>query len=520
MPKTTSAPKTITLDGKHRLSLADVLAVAGGARVALGEGALKKIRAARRVVEQQVSDGVPAYGITTGVGSQKDYLLEGAEIHDFNDGVIAAHATAFKGPFLPDNVLRAIGLILVTQYSWGFSGVRPELVERIVERLNDNDLPYVVGEGSLGVADLTPMAQFARGLTRPGKHGGREEGNRFPLEAKEGLSLMNNNAYALATGVMYLAETARVLSAFDLAWALSLEGFRGNPSPVCEAVPRINGVSGHRETAGLMARLLEGSDLWQPGVPRFLQDPLSFRCAPRVHGAVRQALNWAVRVWEEEMNSVMDNPIVDPAGNDGKGAVHSHGSVDSTLLTMAIDNLRNVVVKMAQIANERAQKLHMPSFSGLPVGLAQEWAPDGGVQYLLLGHVMASNVATVRQNSLPALQNTPGPQADGVEDHAGFAPHALEGLSAQLDALWRIAGLEAAIACWAIDRRELPAEFLGAGVRDAYSRILPHLPIGREGTGPFDPGPVVEELQALTSLPPELSAGLKVRSSVPLPGES
>lgn len=509
---------TVTLDGKHRLSLADVLSVAGGARVSLAESAIKKIRAARKVVEKQVADGIPAYGITTGVGSQKDYLLEGAEIHDFNDSVIAAHATAYAGPYVPETVLRAIGVILATQYCWGFSGVRPVLVERIVERLNDNDLPFVVGEGSLGVADLSPMAQFARGLTRPGKHGGREEGNRFPLEAKEGLSLMNNNAYTLATGVMCLAETARVLSAFDMAWALSMEGFRGNPSPVDEAVPRINGVSAHRETAAMMAKLLDGSDLWQPEMPRFLQDPLSFRCAPRVHGAVRQALVWAVQVWEEEMNSVMDNPIIDPAGGaSGEGRVLSHGSVDSTQLTMALDNLRNVVVKMAQIANERAQKLHMPAFSGLPVGLAQEWAPDGGVQYLLLGHVMASYVASVRQHSMPALQNTPGPQADGVEDHAGFAPHALEGLTAQLNALWRVVALEASIACWAIDRRELPPEFLGAGVREAYTRIRPHLPIGQEGTGPFDPGPVMAELQALTALPPELSAGLRIRSE-PVPG--
>jgi histidine ammonia-lyase len=306
------------------------------------------------------------------------------------------------------------------------------------------------------------------------------------------MSLLNSNALTLAAGALALAEVKRLLDALDLAAALALEGFRGNLGAWSEAVERAHPQAGHAASGQALRRLLADSALWQPGAPRLLQDPLSLRCAPQIHGAARTALAWAWEAWEGALNAVADNPLIDRAA----GAAVSHGSMETTLLAVALDALRLAVGKAIEASGERVHKLQWPSFSGLPAGLAAEAGAAGGVQFLNLGHIAAAKVAAARIAAQPVALQYRGQVCDGVEDVGGMAPFAVEETERQLDAAWTAVAVEAAVAVWAIARRDLPVDGLGRGLRDPWQAIRPLLPIGREGEAPFDLAPIEAWLRA------------------------
>jgi histidine ammonia-lyase len=321
----------------------------------------------------------------------------------------------------------------------------------------------------------------------------RPEAKRLGLpRPKETLSLINNNAVSLAQGAMALATAERLLAAFDLAAAAALEGFRGNLGAISEVANHAHKRPGQRRAALRLRHLLADSLLWNKGEARLLQDPLSFRCVSQVHGAAAEVFASGAQIWNSELNSVNDNPIID---RETEGAV-SNGNMDTTRLTLAADHLRQALGKMSDLAGERVHKLQWPAFTGLPTGLAEEGGAVGGVQFLNLGHITASLVTSVKIWARPSLLNSVGQVADGVEDTASHALHAVHDLMRVIDAGWKIAGLELMIAIWAMKRRRLNKDDLGRGIRPAFETIGQMLPIGREGEAVFDIAPVIAELQS------------------------
>jgi histidine ammonia-lyase len=278
------------------------------------------------------------------------------------------------------------------------------------------------------------------------------------------------------------------LRGFDLAACFALEGFRANAGILDPAVLTAHPQPGQIIATRHMRRLLDGSALFEPDAPRFLQDPLSFRCAPQVHGAAYDALGWVWSGWEIELNSVQDNPVVDVTF----GRLVSHGNMDGTLLTLGMDTLRSALATVVDISAQRLHKLHWPAFSGLPSGLTEADSPLGGVQFLNLSHIAEAYAATVRARARPSLLNYQGQLADGVEDHATLLPHSVTETEQLIEAAWVVQALELTVACWALKRRGLTAEALGAGLRDVYAEIEPRLPIGREGGEVFDLRPIVD----------------------------
>ncbi len=486
----------IVLEGNDLGIDAVVDAAAGRRPVFLSEEARKRIGRGRKIVEEIVERGEPAYGISTGVGSQKDFAVPREKMAEFNRRLLAAHATRVPGPTVEKREARAAMVIQANMFATGACGVRPELVDLLLRRLAEDRIPAVDDGGSVGASDLVPLAQLAVELL----------GEEFSLSAKEALSLMNSNAISLGRGALQLHEMKRLLAAFDLSSIVALEGLRGNLSSIDEAVGRAHRDRG--QAAKRLRALLAGSALLKPGAARFLQDPLSFRCISQVHGAGRFALKWAWAAWEAELNAVTDNPLIDLES----GRAISHGNMDTTAVTMVIDTLRQILAKIAILSGERMNKQHWPAFSGLPTGLSfDRERAVGGVQFLNFSHIAASLIASLTIWAHPHLTHSIGQLNDGVEDTAGLALHSVSDLKKAVEGGWKIAALEMMTGLWAVRRRDIPAADLGRGVRPLYAKIVPLLPIGTEGAdGPFDisgivdlvkTGGLLEEAFAAASLP-------------------
>jgi histidine ammonia-lyase len=376
--------------------------------------------------------------------------------------------------------VRAAMVIQANMFATGACGVRPELVSLLLKRLEDDRIPSVDAGGSVGASDLVPLAQLALGVL----------GNDFAVSAKEALSLMNSNAISLGRGSIQLYELRRLFAAFDLSSAVALEGLRGNLSSIDEAVSRAHRRQGQACIASRLRSLLAGSSLWDRSAARFLQDPLSFRCISQIHGAGYYALDWAWLVWESELNAVTDNPLIDL----DSGRAITHGNMDSTAITMCADILRQILTKIAILSGERMHKLHWQTFSGLPTGLTFDRDHAlGGVQFLNFSHIAASLIASLKIWSHPHLTHSIGQLSDGVEDTAGLALHSVTDLKKSVEGGWKIAALEIMIGLWAVKRRGISADQLGAGIRPLYEAIVPMLPIGSEGMdSPFDVRAVVD----------------------------
>lgn len=465
------------------LTLADVVAAARGeVRARLGDGAYERIAAGRAVVDGIVQRGEAAYGITTGVGSQKDFMIGDDEAAAYSSRLVRAHASRGTGPVLPAAVLRAAVVIQLNLFATGATGVRPEVATALQAWLQRDQWPDVRDGQSVGASDLMALGQLGDAFL---------DWSGIALAPKEGLTLLNSNCLTLARGALALSELERLLHALDVVAALTLEGFRGNPGAWSERSDRLHGQAGQRMAGQRLRRLLDGSELWKPGSARFLQDPLSLRCVPQVHGACYAALQWAQDIWQTELNAAVDNPAVDVQTEE----VFSHGNMETTLLSVCLDALRLAMAKAVEAAGERLHKTQWPAFSGLPTGLAEAGGAIGGVQFLSLGHLGAANVAACKIAAAPATLQYSGQICDGVEDIGGLAPLAVTQCERLVEAAWNVAAVEAVVAAWAIVRRGLAAPAIGAGLREPFTAIRSLLPIGREGERIFDIEPVIRILR-------------------------
>jgi histidine ammonia-lyase len=481
--------------GEARLTLCDLHAIAlGHETLELSASAREAIAGARAIVDRLVDHGIPAYGITTGVGSQKDFPVSRAAIARYNDLMITAHATLMPGENAPRPVVRAAMAVQLALFAKGRSGIRLELVESLLARFAADDLPTVRSGTSVGASDIVAMSQMAVPLI--GKQGagpgGAGPGPIGGLAAKEAVSLLSSNSLTLAHGALAIGEVRALLDAATIAGAMSMEGFRGNLQSWDERVDHARGQPGQARAGMALRAALAGSLLWQPGEARLLQDPLCFRCIPQIHGAAESAYDFAHGIFETELTAACDNPLIDTETGD----ILAHGNMETTLCALAMDTLRQALAKVIETSGQRIHKIQWPGFTGLPTSLAAEPGAIGGVQFLNFGHLAAAAAAAVRQAAHPAMLNYSGQLDDGVEDVAGNAPQSVAETVRALVPAWNVLAIEAACAVWAIHRRSLPLDTLGSGIQPLVAQILPMLPVGFEGVTIFDLAPVVRVMQA------------------------
>jgi histidine ammonia-lyase len=376
---------------------------------------------------------------------------------------------------IADEVVRAQLLLLANGFARGTAGVRPALLARIVAVLNGGPLPAVRALGSIGQADLPANADLAAGLV-----------GDLELEAKEGLALLSNNCFSTALAALAFADAVRLLDAADVAAALDLEAFGANLSSLDPAVAAVRPFRGLREALERQRELLAGSYLWQPGAARSLQDPLTFRCIPQVHGAARDAFRFAGEQLATELNASQENPLVVP----GEDRVISAGNFDAQPLAAALDFTRIALAPVLTSAAERSVKLLQAPLTGLPEGLAAEAGlPESGLSEL--GVPAQALAAEARLLAQPvSFETASTSHHEGLEDRITLAPLSARRLAEQVSLGARLAAVELVVAAQAIDLRGRPQ--LGAGSGTAYQRVRELVP--RTGQGeppPQDLEPVV-----------------------------
>ncbi len=437
------------------LTLDDVVRVArGGARVEIDAEALERMRAPRAVVESAASEGTAAYGVTTGVGMRRDATVDATDARAFNRSAISGHLVGL-GPPAPDDVVRASLLRLANGLVAGHQGVRPEVAEALVTTLNTGPAPVVRSLGTVGQADLAQNADLAIGALQA-----------LELEAGEAIALLAGNAFSTGHAALAVADANALLDWIDLAAALDFEAFRANVGALHTEVAAARPYPGIGETLERMHALLGGSALWEPGAARFLQDPLTFRCVPQLHGAARDALGFVGEQLAIELNAHQGNPLV---VLDERRLV-SVGNFDSQPLAAGLDFLRIALAPVLTAAVERTLKLLSPRFSGLSEGLvAAEGSWQDGLSELgVAAQAIGAEARLLAQPVSFELASTM--QESGVEDRTALSSLGARRLSEMLDLGARVLAIELAVAAQAVDLREPLALGVGAQAAQAFAR--------------------------------------------------
>jgi histidine ammonia-lyase len=429
------------------LSIQDVVAVARGEPAALSPSAAERMRASRRIVDDKVSAGETVYGVTTGLGSLATVRLDPGEVRRLQHDLLRSHAVGV-GPPLTDREVRAMLLLRAHVLALGYSGVRPVVVERLLELLNGEILPIVPEQGSLGASgDLAPLAHLALPLIGEGEvdfHGDRMPGHTaleragiepLALEPKEGLSLINGTQGMLAVGVLAAHRGAALAKAADVASALTIEAILATDRSFDERIHRLRPHPGQGDSASNLRKLLRGSEIVASHREsrHLVQDAYSLRCAPQVHGAFRDTLAHAEQVMTIEMGSVSDNPIV---LEDGE--VLSGGNFHGQPVAVVLDALALATVSLASISERRLYRLLDPSTNnGLPAFLVDRAGLNSG--FMLVQYTAAALVSESKSLAHPA-------SVDSIPSSAGQEDHVSMGMTSARHARDCLANAEAVIA--------------------------------------------------------------------------
>jgi histidine ammonia-lyase len=466
---------TVVLTGEG-LHVDEVVRVAReGEGVDVAAAAVDRMRETRALVERVVARGDIVYGVTTGVGARKKVTVPVEEIPAFNRALVSNHRVA-TGPPASREVVRATILRLANALAKGTAGVRPEIVERLVRALNDDEHPRMRTLGSVGQADLPAMADLAHELF------GDDD-----LQAKEALALINQNAFSTGMAALAVADLERLVDTLDVAGALDLEAFAANVTMLHRSIGEVRPYPGIVFSLQRFHELLQGSYLWDEGAARNLQDPLTFRCLPQIHGAVRDALEFARGQVEIELNASQENPLTIP----DEDRIVSVANFDVLPLASALDFLRIVLASALTSACERGEKLLQGPISGLPDGLA----PRQGLAENSLGEFgvpLQGLTAEARLLAHPvSFELASSTHAEGIEDRMTMAPLAARRLAEMVDLGERICAIDLVLSCQAVDLRA--PERQGAGTGRAYQLVREVIPFMGEGEPvPPDLDPVRE----------------------------
>lgn len=488
----------ITIDGES-LTLQQLAAFVKdpSIRVALSPRAMDKVKKTRREVAKWLTEERRViYGITTGLGKLKDFVVEERDQAIFQQKILYSHAAGIGPPF-PEDVVRLAMLLRANVLSRGHSGVRPELIERILTFLNRGVIPLIPQIGSLGAGDLQPMAHL--GLCLAGAPEGRvrfqgEEGSavqmlekagispvRFPLTAREALALISGSTCVLAN-VIHAFHKAKQLSLLaDIALALNLEAIRGDMGAFDERIHQARGIPGQIETARRVRELLKGSEwVTEEGRRRLgetrprVQDAVSYRSSPQLHGAVKDVLHYAETVLSREINASTDNPLIfsGDSGHEGLSGGNFHGAI----LAYVSDFICIVLTDLAVLSERRSARLLDPAANfGLPANLV------GGTVGLNTGFalVQANAVALVGEMRTLATPASIGsiPAKGNQEDHNSMAMGAVRKAIQIIEHLQKVLAIELLCAAQAIDliKEKMGGLSMGNGTARVYQLIRRHV---------------------------------------------
>jgi len=448
----------IPIDGQS-LTLAQFREVVlGGAACALTDVARRRVEAGRRTVEATVSRGDATYGVNTGFGDLATVRIEVKNLALLQERLILSHCAGMGEP-LPDGAVRGMLLLRANTLARGHSGVRPLLIESLLALLNSGVLPLVPSRGSVGASgDLAPLAHLALPLL--GKGQVRVEGEVLPadrgleragltplsLQAKEGLALINGTQAMTSLLCLSVLACRRLVQIADLVAAMATDALRGTDSAFDARLHALRPHPGQRASAANIWALMQGSGIREShrqGDVR-VQDPYSVRCAPQVHGAVRDLLADVEEKLVIEMNSVTDNPLIFPEDGD----IVSGGNFHGEPMAIAADVLAIGVSELGAISERRIEKLTNTAFSGLPPFLVEDAGLNSG---FMMAQVTAAALASENKTLChPASVDSITTSAD-KEDHVSMGMGATLKLQPVITNAQRILAIELTAAAQGID---------------------------------------------------------------------
>ena len=483
----------IILDGES-LTFEEVIAVANGkpglSRVILSDQAKAKVNRAAAAVQTLLDRGEIAYGITTGFGAFKDKLISREDVELLQRNIVVSHAVGVGNSFDAATV-RAIMLIRANTLARGFSGIRLETLELILELLNRGVHPVIPEKGSLGASgDLAPLAHFACVLIGEGEAeiggetvSGAEALIRAGLEpitlaAKEGLALTNGTTVMTAVGLLETAKAIRLAKVADVAGSLTLEALNGTCSAFDERIHALRPHPRQIECAKNLREILEESEFVRDFDPANVQDAYTLRCMPQVHGACRDAIAYAEWLIKLELNSVTDNPLIFQSDDGDKIEVISGGNFHGEPLALAFDYLTIALSELGNISERRIMRLTDEDSNAhiLPAFLTEHGGINSG--FMIVQYTAAALCTENKILAHPASVDTI-PSSANVEDHVSMGATAALKLRQVADNLEHILSLELFCAAQGIDfrKKRLGGEpKLGKGTRDVYAKIRSQIP--------------------------------------------
>jgi len=502
-------PDRVTLDGES-LSPEEVVTVAReDAEVAVAEGAREAVRRAREWIEGVTESGEAVYGVNTGFGELVDERIPPEDVDELQTNLVRSHA-AGAGRELPREAVRAMMVTRVNALLKGHSGVRETVVDHLVTMLNRGVHPVVKSRGSLGASgDLSPLAHTSLVLLGEGEAdvdgGGDADASGEPervagaealdrvdldplrLRAKEGLALINGTQLTVGLAALLVVDAKRLVTAADVAGALSTEVTMGSTVPSHPAITDVRPHEGQADSASNVRRLTADSEVVEShrNCDR-VQDAYSFRCLPQVHGPVREAVEHLRESVETELNSATDNPLLfergrvdERASGTDRVGVLSGGNFHGEVLALKLDYLTSALTELGAVSERRVDRMLNPNIQEphLPPFLMPESGLMSG--YMLAQYTAAAMVNECRSLGRPSTDNTPvsGNQEDHVSMSAQSAFHA----RTALDNVETVVGVE--LVCGAQAAEFVDDDLaLGSGTGEAYDAIrevVPELTVDR-----------------------------------------
>lgn len=445
---------------KSKLSLKDVKSILSNkTKLILSDESRDAIQKCRSYLDSALEKSTkPLYGINTGFGSLCNVKINNTDLNKLQENLMMSHACGV-GEEVPHELVKIMLLLKVQGLSYGYSAVQVDTVQRLIDFFNNDIIPVVYSQGSLGASgDLAPLAHLCLPLIGKGEvyfNGDKmkaadalkiAELKSVSLQSKEGLALLNGTQFMSAYGVYCILKAQNLNRWADTISAISLDAFGCLISPFNELIQKVRPHKGQIETAKNIRNLLKHSKLITEKKD-YVQDPYSFRCIPQVHGASKDALNYVANVFETEINSVTDNPTVFP----DEELIISAGNFHGQPLALALDFLGISLAEIANISERRTYQL-ISGKRGLPSFLVSNPGLNSG--FMISQYTAASIVSQNKGLTHPASVDSIG-SSQGQEDHVSMGANAATKTYAIINNVKSVLAIELLNAAQAMEFRDI-----------------------------------------------------------------
>ena len=471
---------THTISNKH-LTIEKVNEIiTKGEKLVLSKESEEAIIKCRKFLDSKMGDiGRPVYGITTGFGSLCNISIPAEELSQLQHNLVMSHACG-TGETVRPEIVKLMLLTKIQSLSYGYSGVQLITVQRLIDMFNNDVIPVVYQQGSLGASgDLAPHAHLClpligmgevtyKGEVRTAADVWAELGwEAIRLQSKEGLALLNGTQFMSSHAVWSLIQAERLSDWADKIGAMSLEAYDGRIEPFYPQVHEVRAHQGQIDTAARIRELLDGSEIIRQKKIH-VQDPYSFRCMPQVHGASKDTIRYVKSVIETEINSATDNPTVFP----DEDLIISAGNFHGQPIALPMDMLTLALSELSNISERRIYKL-ISGQRGLPNFLVAKPGLNSG--FMIPQYTAASIVSQSKGLCMPASADSI-PSSQGQEDHVSMGANAATKLVRVVENTERVLAIELFNAAQALEfRRPLKSSWSIEKIHAGYRKVVPFI---------------------------------------------